>query len=522
MARYSAPNWSQVNVDDRAGMYALAQSADMLSRGFKDIGSVGNNYQEASKANALLERDKRSLALANQLRNVEGVDQARAAIASIDPEGWYDTAVINNASEQGLQRGTNLTTSKNTAEALGKIQGARDANALSKALEFMSQSGPYIDTNTTGAAVRGQNTLFESQFDRAQRIADNKAARAIQAGQLQVQRDDYSRKIAEDAYRKEQDRLFKQSLLSSATDTSGTNLTGATSNNVNATSTGNTSSVGNNPILSTITDSFNLLKNKDGGYSTQDVTATAAQLKQGIENAAMDEAKRQAVASGVSGDKLPSLIDNLYKRNLAKYTPELTAVATAEKDFTGQLESSRKVQLEKNKKAEEAEIAGSTALEEALNKQFTRSPGITEFRSTVQEQANTVTDTVGILSNIKDPSGRRVFDNKVLAKAVDSYKGDINDMEGFVQTLKSSLTTNKNLDPATQYALNNRFDALLGKGSALKDITPEQVISEFKDALLKDSQGFLVDVPDDVRQSYIKKYQGLVPNKLPSRNQNKE
>lgn len=192
MARYSTPNWSQVNVDDRAGMYALAQSADMLSRGFKDIGSVGNNYQEASKANALLERDKRSLALANQLRNVEGVDQARAAIAGIDPEGWYDTAVINAASEQGLQRGTNLTTSKNTAEALGKIQGARDANALSKALEFMSQSGPYIDTNTTGAAVRGQNTLFESQFDRAQRIADNEASRKLNLAQFNAGRQDQS------------------------------------------------------------------------------------------------------------------------------------------------------------------------------------------------------------------------------------------------------------------------------------------------------------------------------------------
>lgn len=190
MARYSTPNWSQVNVDDRAGMYALAQSADMLSRGFKDIGSVGNNYQEASKANALLERDKRSLALANQLRNVEGVDQARAAIASIDPEGWYDTAVINTASEQGLQRGTNLTTSKNTAEALGKIQGAKDSTALSKALEFMSQSGPYIDTNTTGAAVRGQNTLFESQFDRAQRIADNEASRKLNWAQFNEGRQD--------------------------------------------------------------------------------------------------------------------------------------------------------------------------------------------------------------------------------------------------------------------------------------------------------------------------------------------
>ena len=190
MAKYSSPNWGQVNVDDRASMYALSQGIDMLSKGLSNLGNVGNQYLEAERANALLERDKRSLALANKLRNVEGVEQARAAIAGIDSNGWYDTSVINNASEQGLKRGIDLTTSKNTAEALGKIQAAQDANGLSKALEFMSQAGPYVDTSTTGSAISSQNNLFENRFDRAQRAAQSDREFALRSQEASLRRED--------------------------------------------------------------------------------------------------------------------------------------------------------------------------------------------------------------------------------------------------------------------------------------------------------------------------------------------
>ena len=169
------PNWSAISVGDmRSATSALESAGSSLKGAFTSASKIGEEYLKNSIYNAELAKQQRSMQAANQLISAGSVNEAKQALAGLDPEAAYDTAMINNAYSTGLNRGTTLDTNTNTSALLGRVLNAKTPEEARAAAAEMEKYGAMVNADAVTRTTQNSLTGFRDQAKLEADIANNR------------------------------------------------------------------------------------------------------------------------------------------------------------------------------------------------------------------------------------------------------------------------------------------------------------------------------------------------------------